>query len=235
MRVATMRAGVLAFVGASPSAKVAPIRVEARTAPAREGWNPQEFARAQIRCLVHQLFQTAQPRPLRQVVFSAADLQTDALEVCRSVGEVLALETTMDVAVAGDGLESTRVEELLVRSSEAGSPLREAGAQLRRNLWHLPLEVSGAEGSAASLHRYISAVRREFEYSIIAAPAAISSQMMALAQLADGIVLVLSAQHTRRGQARKIKATLEEAQLRLLGMVLSDREFPIPERIYRRL
>ena len=39
----------------------------------------------------------------------------------------------------------------------------------------------------------------------------------------------------RHDQARKIKATLDEAQARLLGTVLSDREFPIPERIYRRL
>lgn len=236
MRVAAMRAGVMAFVGSKPATEAVPIRVEARTAPAKEGWNPQEFAREQMRGLVRQLFQTAQPRPLRQVVLSAVDPQTDSLEICRSVGEVLALETTKDVAVAGAGLESTRAGGLLVSSSEIGGGLREAGDQVRRNLWHLPLEMTRTEGGAESLHRYISAMRREFEYSIIAAPAAaISSQTMALAQLADGIVLVLSAQHTRRGQARKIKAMLEEAQARLLGMVLSDREFPIPERIYRRL
>ena len=107
---------------------------------------------------------------------------------------------------------------------------------MRRNLWLLPLEGSGSEGSAASLHRYMGAVRKEFEYSIVAAPAsAISNHAITLAQFADGIVLVLSAQRTRRVQARNIKATLELAQARLLGTVLSDREFPIPERIYRRL
>jgi Mrp family chromosome partitioning ATPase len=56
-----------------------------------------------------------------------------------------------------------------------------------------------------------------------------------MAQLADGIVLVLSAQHTRRITARKVKEQLEAAQARFLGTVLSDRVFPIPERIYRRL
>lgn len=229
-----MRAGVMAFAGARASTESVPIRPESRTAPQMVGWNPQEFAREQIHGLVRQLFQTAQARPLRQVVFSAIDPQTDAVEICKSVGEVLALETTMDVAVAGAGVGSSR--ELRVCSTEIRNPLREAGTQLRRNLWHLPLEMSGTDGSAASLHRYISALRREFEYSIVAAPAAaISNQTMALAQLADGVVLILSAQHTRREQARKIKATLEEAQARLLGVVLSDREFPIPERIYRRL
>jgi Mrp family chromosome partitioning ATPase len=56
-----------------------------------------------------------------------------------------------------------------------------------------------------------------------------------MAQFADGIILVLSAHRTRRAMARKIKETLEAAQVRILGTVLSDRVFPIPERIYRRL
>ncbi len=236
MREGVMRAGVMAFAGARPAAEAEPIRPEARTAPPSEGWNPQEFAREQIRGLVRQLFSMTQARPVRQVVFSAVDPQTDAGEICRSVGEMLALETTMDVAVAGAGLESTTAGELLVCSTEMQSPLREAGTQVRRNLWLLPLEVNGSEGSAASLHRYMGAVRKQFEYSIVAAPAsAISNHAITLAQFADGIVLVISAQHTRRVQARNIKATLEEAEARLLGTVLSDREFPIPERIYRRL
>lgn len=230
-----MRAGVMAFVGAKPAAEGEHVRREARATPRSVAWNAREFAREQIRGLVRQLFHTTQARPLRQVVFSAIEPQTDTAEICRSVGEVLARETTMDVAVCGAGLEST-AGELRVCSTEMRSPLREAGLQVQRNLWHLPLQVGGTEESAASLHRYISEVRREFEYSIVAAPAvAISSRTMALAQLADGIVLVLSAQHTRREQARKIKTTLEEAQARLVGMVLSDREFPMPETIYRRL
>lgn len=229
-----MRAGVMAFMGAKPAAGAEQVEPETKTAPPSEGWNPQEFAREQIRGLVRQLFQTARARPVRQVVFSAVDPQTDTVEICRSVGEVLALETTMDVAVAGAGLEGAKAGELFVCSTEMRSPLREGGTQIRRNLWHLPLGVSRSEESAASLHRYISQVRREFEYSIVAAPA-IASRTMALGQLADGMVLVLSAQHTRREQARRIKAMLEEAQARLLGMVLTDREFPIPERIYRRL
>lgn len=229
-----MRAEVMTFAGACPAVEPR-MRPEARTASPREGWNPHEFAREQIRGLVRQLFHTAQAKPLRQVVFSPIDPQTDVAELCKSVAETLALETTMDVAVAGAGLEVTGAQELLAVSTAMQSRLRESGVQVRRNLWHLPLEMKGMEGSA-SLHRYVSAVRREFEYSIIMAPAAaISSEAMALAQQADGIVLVLSAQRTRREQARKITATLGEAQARLLGIVLSDREFPIPERIYRRL
>jgi Mrp family chromosome partitioning ATPase len=56
-----------------------------------------------------------------------------------------------------------------------------------------------------------------------------------MAQFADGTVLVLSADRTRRVAARKIKEKLDGANARLLGVILSDRVFPIPEAIYRRL
>jgi Mrp family chromosome partitioning ATPase len=79
-------------------------------------------------------------------------------------------------------------------------------------------------------------MRREFEYSIVEGPpAGESNEAMAMAQFADGIILVLSAQHTRRITARKIMEMLEASQVRILGTVLSDRVFPIPEGIYRRL
>jgi Mrp family chromosome partitioning ATPase len=82
----------------------------------------------------------------------------------------------------------------------------------------------------------LAELRNEFEYAVIHGPAAgISSEAALLGQLADGIILVLEAHSTRKATARKIKETLEGAQSRILGTVLSKRTFPVPERIYRRL
>jgi Mrp family chromosome partitioning ATPase len=90
--------------------------------------------------------------------------------------------------------------------------------------------------ATASLHSYLADVRMQFGYSIVEAPPAGESDLAtAMAQFADGIILVLSAQRTRRIMARKIKGMLEAAQARILGTVLSDRVFPIPDGIYRRL
>ena len=76
----------------------------------------------------------------------------------------------------------------------------------------------------------------EFEYSILEGPpAGESNEATSMAQFADGIILVLSASHTRRVVARKIKEMLDATQARVLGTVLTDRVFPIPEGIYRRL
>jgi Mrp family chromosome partitioning ATPase len=76
----------------------------------------------------------------------------------------------------------------------------------------------------------------EFEYVVIQGPAAgASSEAALLGQLTDGIILVLGARKTRRATAQSIKETLEAAHCRILGTVLMERTFPIPERIYRRL
>jgi len=46
---------------------------------------------------------------------------------------------------------------------------------------------------------------------------------------------VIEANRTRRLTARKAKETLDAAGVRLLGTVLNNRTFAIPEAIYRKL
>jgi Mrp family chromosome partitioning ATPase len=57
---------------------------------------------------------------------------------------------------------------------------------------------------------------------------------MALGKLADGLVLVLEANSTRREAAMRVTESLSQAQIRVLGAVLNKRTFPIPESLYRR-
>jgi Mrp family chromosome partitioning ATPase len=46
---------------------------------------------------------------------------------------------------------------------------------------------------------------------------------------------VLKANSTRRDATREIKQQLQAANVRMLGAVLNQRTFPIPERIYNKL
>ena len=106
-------------------------------------------------------------------------------------------------------------------------PLRQCGARILRNLWLVP-ESRLADDSkvpATRLSSRLCELRRDFEYSIVQAAGG-SSEAAALGQSADGIVLVLAAHVTRRAMALKIRETLEAAQVRLLGTVLSERRFP---------
>ena len=56
-----------------------------------------------------------------------------------------------------------------------------------------------------------------------------------MAEAADGVVLVVTANRTRRAVALGAAQALLAAGARVLGTVLADRTFPIPETIYRRL
>jgi len=56
-----------------------------------------------------------------------------------------------------------------------------------------------------------------------------------IGQLSDGVILGLEAHRTRRIAARITKERLQAANVRLLGVVLNQRTFPIPEGIYRKL
>jgi Mrp family chromosome partitioning ATPase len=49
------------------------------------------------------------------------------------------------------------------------------------------------------------------------------------------LVLVVQANATRRDAARKAKESLQAANVRLLGAVLDNRTFPIPDAIYQRI
>jgi hypothetical protein len=217
------------------------LRPEVKSTEHSRRWSPENFAQEQIRGLVrHVFFSNAQP-PLRQIVLSAVEAETDVRRICRQMGEVLARETTGSVAVVGEDLrtlEHANLEAIVEDETKfAGSPLRRIATRLRNNLWLVPLAINvGVPATAASLHSYLGELRREFDYTIVAGPpAGESTEATAMAQFADGTILVLSADRTRRVAARKIKERLDEANARVLGVVLSDRAFPIPEAIYRRL
>jgi hypothetical protein len=208
-----------------------------------ERWNPEDFAREQIRSLVRKVFFSNGERPVRQVVFCALDGDTNVKSICRGVGEALAVETVSNVAVVGEYPEVLPDAE--VYSAEMSgrcpgngkTPLGRAANRARGNLWLVPAaETREGRGATALLHSHLGDMRREFEFSIVEAPpAGESNKALAMAQFADGIILVLSAHRTRRITACKIVEMLEAAEVRILGTVLSDRVFPIPDRLYRRL
>jgi hypothetical protein len=210
-----------------------------------EGWSQEKFAREQIRGLVRQVFFSSVAQPIRQVVFTAVELHTDVGSICRQVGEALSQETHGTVAVVGSDVTILRgIEPYPAVGS--GPPCDDTGGQhqssvrARGNLWFVPetrvVDDAGELVRGSSWYLRLADLRREFDYSVVQGPPAIAlGNAVAVGQLADGIILVLAAHSTRRAAARKIKETLEAAQVRLLGVVLSDRTFPVPEKIYRRL
>ena len=206
-----------------------------------QDWNPESFAREQIRSLVRRVFFTGGTQPVKQVVFSAAESHSDVGPICDHVGRALALETSADVAIVSR--DSVVPETAQVPNHPAfagGTGIKSWSTRIEINLWRVPQsglrEFRQEPGTGRFWISCLAELQNDFEYVVIHGPAAgTSSESALLGQLADGIILVLEAHNTRRATARKIIETLQGSHSRILGTVLSERTFPIPERIYRRL
>ena len=211
----------------------------------RAFWDSDQFAEEQIRHMVAQVFFPGRPRPARQVVISAVDQQSDVSEVCMQVGRALAQQAPGSICVAN--LHAPELENSSGRSTSdpvcgqvRHGSLRESSRQICENLWLMPLQtLPGNNGyglSASCLRGRLAQLRRDFEYTVLhALPALLSSEAALLGNLSDGVILVVEANSTRRMAARKAKELLQAANARLLGIILRERTFPIPERIYRML
>ncbi len=201
-------------------------------------WNPGSFAREQILGLVRRVFFASALRPVRQVVFSAADPHIDVSALCDLVARALALETSSQVVTVSrhQGLEEAGHRRAHLQGAAS---MISCSTQMAVNLWRVRtscLQKHNEAGSPADWISKLAELRSYFEYAVIEGPpAAISSEAAVLGQMTDGLILVLGAHSTRKATARKLKESLEGANSRILGTVLSERRFPIPERIYSRL
>ncbi|MGA9980097.1 MAG: hypothetical protein WBQ08_15875 [Candidatus Sulfotelmatobacter sp.] len=216
-------------------------------------WNPDGFAREQLRGLVQRTFFSQATVRMRQVVISAAESRTDISGICQQVGEILSQETSASVVVAAGDRSCLSAGSSGSDEQAPDSPRREALAnRVRGNLWLTPClrrrDVAGDAArdvtrklqremiSSTAWYSRLCDFRREFEYSILEGPAAGESSDSAIAaQVADGMILVLTAHGTRRATVQRIQETLKSTQTHLLGTILAERRFPIPEGIYRRL
>ena len=210
-------------------------------------WSPARFGEEQIRLLVRQIFFPGSAKPVRLVVFSAVDESAYVAEICMDAAKTLAGQVSGSVCVIEANSQNPELERVFGAGLEPACPEREGFGFLRsssqhvtRGLWLAPRHLLTGhtdEGSApAWLERRLSDFRLEFDYTLLHAPAVTtSSEAVLLSRMSDGVVLVLEANATRRAAALKAREMLQTANARLLGAVLSERTFPIPEDLYRRL
>jgi Mrp family chromosome partitioning ATPase len=129
----------------------------------------------------------------------------------------------------------------LTDALQVSDPIRRFVTSLSRpNLWLLSCggEVEGMHNMLGSdrMRALLPELQREFDYVLIDAPSMGSGDdSVMLGRSAEGVILVLKANLSRRESARKAVRDLEHANVRVLGAVLNHRTFPVPEAIYRKL
>ena len=210
-------------------------------------WDPGIFAHEQIRGLVQRVFFPGWPRPSRQVVFSGIDQTAGVGAVCVRVAQYLAAQVPGHVCLVEANLRSSVLRELLgdcsgddIASANDSEWVRSGANATRGNLRFIPAENFVPDKklmfSPAWLGGRLSELGRQYEYAVIhAPPVGLYREATLLGSLCDGVILVLQAHSTRRIAARNVKEMLQTANARLLGTVLNERTFPIPERLYRKL
>lgn len=217
-----------------PAAKsrVTPIREQVQP---RALYTPASIHDEQIHALVYQLFLRPESVPVRHVGFSSIEAATDTATLCLEVARALAAEERYDVGLIDAHSDSVRLQtHLRIPASSRGEPTW----LIAPRLWMVPRQswlpdVRGQRTTDQNLSR-LRELTTEFDFSILwCSP--ISWLAVSIGQACDGLVLVLTANKTRRLVAVQIKDQLSKAQVPLLGTVLAERRFPVPQGLYRSL
>ena len=211
---------------------------------------PQDFDRlAQEECLklVQRIF-LGQPAR-REVVLAGVDRGNGCSRICVEAASILAANTSGSICLVDANFRNPSLHKFFGVSGNRGladSLLEEGGARsfaeplTPSNLWLLSAGAIASESpsllNSDRLKLRLQELRTEFDYVLIDAPALnLYSDAISLGRIADGVVVVLKADSTRRESALKGLASLRDARIEVLGAVLNQRTFPIPHFVYRRL
>jgi len=97
---------------------------------------------------------------------------------------------------------------------------------------HHPAELLQSE----AMRHFISTMRKQFDFVIIDTPPIISvTDSGIVGSMVDGVLLVVQAGRTQRGIVKRAEESLYQAHCKVIGTVLSNIEYHLPEYIYRYL
>jgi Mrp family chromosome partitioning ATPase len=203
---------------------------------------------AELLPLVQRFLQAhASQRPVRSLAFAAVDQERSG-EVCAGTAEALACHIAGSVCVVDANFRCPSLDVLFGARGTVGlsdalrgeHSLRACISKLRRNLWLLP---AGSRTSQAApllagetARRTLTQLIDTFDYVLVdTAPVSRYSDAISIGSAVDGVVLVVTANATRREVAKNAAQHLADGNAHIFGAVLTDRTFPIPEAVYRKL
>jgi len=203
-------------------------------------------SREEMNKLVQRLFA---PDGARVVVFSSVERGAGCTWLAAQVAQTLASQGRSSVCVVDANFRTPALHEIFGTNNQPGlSDVALDGGRVQDylrntalpNLWLLtngtPERAEQAVIASQPLLECIHQLRTQFEFVIIdAAPMNLFNDAITLASAGDGIALVLKANSSRREIAQKMLQEAKAANVRVLGAVLNQRQFPVPESVYRRL
>lgn len=195
--------------------------------------------------LVQRVFLSANGSAPRQVVFCGVDEKNGSSSICARAGRTLADKSARPVCLVDANFKSPHLAKMFgvnepLSSFDPTISLREQCVKIGANLWlagsHILADSGTGIPTAVQIKASLAMLRDAFDYVLIDTPGTVlCGDAQLLGRAADAAILVIEANSTRRLTARKAKDDLESAGVQLLGTVLHNRSFPIPEALYRSL
>jgi hypothetical protein len=207
-----------------------PIRTEMRA-----GARSDSIRDEQVRTLVQQLFFRPESGLVRNVGFTSVEASPQTALLCLDVARAVAAEGRVEVGLIDASFDAVPLERQLRIQSPAQSQVTwpvcsRVWLVPRRNWWCEGNSQTITDQDLAKLCEFMT----EFDFSILHC-ASVSSLTARIGRRCDGLVLVLTANKTRRLAAAQVRDRLRKIQVPLLGTVLAERRFPVPEGLYRSL
>jgi len=233
-------------VEAVPAPQSAPTSVPAFLA-APSVITPVKQEMEEISNLVQQLFLSAGANAPRSVVFTSTESEAGCTWVCGETAEVFASRIAGTVCVLDANLRRPALAKHF--GVENGPGLSDALVQMdpirafarSLSLPNLYLITAGNSTEAAQglltsdrMRLRIAELRSEFDFLLIDASAmSLANEAIGLGSMSDGVVLVLKANTSRKQGARQAIQELQGGKAKVLGAVLNQRKFPIPQALYK--
>jgi Mrp family chromosome partitioning ATPase len=177
------------------------------------------------------------------VVLCGVDQQSGSSAICAQLGRILANYSAKPICLIDADVRNSRLSLLLDNGPDksisilAGEELE----QVEKDLWLTSIDAMSSTcgdplGMPIQLRQRLEKLRQSFDFILIDAPGVNSrTDAAVLSQIVDGAILVVEANSTRKAAALKAKKAMEAMKVRLIGTVLNNRTFPIPEVLYSRL
>jgi capsular exopolysaccharide synthesis family protein len=204
-------------------------------------------ARDEVAKLVRNLFFVPGESAPRRVIFTGTESGTGCSWICAHAAELLASQVHGLVCVVDCNLRSPSLHDRFQVPNHHGLTDSLIGSGSIRQYVQ---RVSGpnlfllSSGSVQENQQTLLAsdgmrarlgeLYAQFDHVLLdVASLNTSNDAIALGGAADGVVLVLRENTSRRETARKALQDLLDAKVQALGVVLNQRTFPIPEAIYK--
>lgn len=213
-------------------------------------FDPKALITEQYKILRTNILSANTKRPLKTVVVTSALHSEGKTVTALNLAMVIAQSTQKPkVLVVDADMRRGRVAKYLGIDQKAGlTEILTGRVDASEALFHIDMENLAfiAGGSVAEnpaellgsdkMRQFLAEMKTQFDHVLLDTPPIISvTDSGIVGALADGILMVIQAGRTQRGILQRAGELLEQSHSKVIGHVLTNIEYHLPEYIYRYL